>query len=146
METLIETEERTKERFLLRQDNRNNDQRGNQGNQQQNRKRGPDNTVATTEQPKKAFQQPPQTFDDLLAQQCPFHPHSKHSALDYKQLRGRGLNTRRNYQRNDQDKGKGKANQQQDEPQAPAAEEDNFQHPKGQISIIFCGIADAATK
>ena len=76
---MIASKERTQERFPDRQDNRNNRGNDNRGNQsgQQSRKRGPNNTLASIDKPKKNNK--PKKFEDLGGLPCPFHKGVRHT-------------------------------------------------------------------
>jgi hypothetical protein len=74
---IVSTEERTRERFDGRHDNRENyDNKGNQA-EQQNRKCRTDNVVASTDKSKKSSK--PRWFLDLENLPCPWHPNSSHT-------------------------------------------------------------------
>jgi len=126
IQKMIASEERTHERFPLgQQDNRNYDPRGNQGGQS-NRKRGPDNTLASMDRSKKSNKNN-KKFDDLKNLPCPFHKNTKHTTAECRQLQELGL-----YSKSNKGKGKDDNNKDGDDNADPG-----FQQPKGQIVVIF---------
>ena len=103
---MIASEERTCEQFPCgQQDNRNYDPRGNQGGQS-NRKRGPDNTLASMDRSKKSNKNN-KKFEDLKNLPYPFHKNAKHTSAECRQLQELGFNNKSN-------KGKGKADNNKD--------------------------------
>lgn len=70
------------------QDNKGDDQKDNQGGLS-GKKQVPNNTIVAMNKSKKGSKY--KSIDELLEEQCPYHPHHKHSAVECEQLKKRGL-------------------------------------------------------
>ena len=77
VEKMITAEEKTRERFLERSNRDNPDKQNHRNNRHQERKRGPDNTVAVTDKSRKFSK--PRRYDDIESMLCPLHPNGKHT-------------------------------------------------------------------
>ena len=77
VEKMITAEEKTRERFLDRNNRDNLDRQNHQNNRQQERKRGPDNTVAMADKSKKFPK--PRRYDNIENMRCILHPNGKHT-------------------------------------------------------------------
>ena len=100
VQKMIASEERTREWFPRGQQDKGYEPRSNQGGQS-DRKRGPDNTLASMDRSKKSNKNN-KKFEDLNNLPCPFHKNSKHMAAECRQLQELGFYGKSN-------KGKGKA-------------------------------------
>ena len=74
---MITAEEKTRERFPDRNNRDNLDRQNPQNNRHQERKRGPDNTVAIANKSKKFTKL--RRYDDIENIRCPLHPNGKHT-------------------------------------------------------------------
>lgn len=87
------------------------------------------------------------SFSELLKKQCPWHPHSKHSAIDFYSLcrvmqdlpEPPPPNNSNSNNNNSKDKGKGKMDEAEDD-------EDKFQTTSKTVNVIFGGIPGTASK
>jgi hypothetical protein len=79
VERMITAEEKTRERFL---DRNNRDNPNRQNHRHQDRKRGIDNTVAVADKAKKFSK--PRKFDDIENMHCIWHPNGNHTTEDYR--------------------------------------------------------------
>ena len=77
VEKMITVEEKTRERFPERSNRDNPDKKNHRNNRHQERKRGPDNTVAVTNKSRKFSK--PRRHDDIKNMHCPLHPNGKHT-------------------------------------------------------------------
>ena len=77
VEKMITAEEKTRERFPDRNNRDNPDRQNPRSNRHQERKRGPDNTVAMANKSKKFTK--PRRYDDIENIRCPLHPNGKHT-------------------------------------------------------------------
>jgi hypothetical protein len=68
VEKMITVEEKTRERFPDRNDRNNPDRQNHQNNGHQDRKRGPDNTIAVANKSKKIFKF--RKFEDIENMHC----------------------------------------------------------------------------
>ena len=75
---MITAEEKTQERFPDRNNRDNLDKQNHQNNRHQERKRGPDNTVAMADKSKKFYK--PRRYDDIENMHCILHPNGKHTS------------------------------------------------------------------
>jgi hypothetical protein len=80
VEKMIAVEEKTQERFPDRNNQDNSNRRNHQSNEQQGRKRRPDNTVAVADKAKKFSK--PRKFEDLENMPCTWHSGSSHTTGD----------------------------------------------------------------
>ena len=84
-------EEQERDRFPRREDNnqkRNGDPRPEKGQRKFDKKRKPEDTVATMERGQKGKKGNPQDdFQKLLDRPCPLHPKGKHMILECVNLR-----------------------------------------------------------
>jgi hypothetical protein len=69
---MITAEEKTRERFPDRNNRDNSDRQNHQNNGHQDRKRGPDNTVAVADKSKKFSKF--KKFEDIVNMHCIWHP------------------------------------------------------------------------
>ena len=76
VEKMITAEEKTRERFPDRNNRDNPDKQNHRNNRHQERKRGPDNTVAVTDKSRKFSK--PRRHDDIENMHCILHPNGKH--------------------------------------------------------------------
>jgi len=74
---MITAEEKTRERFPERNNRDNPDKTNHRNNRHQERKCGPDNTVATADKSKKFSR--PRRYDDIESMHCILHPNGKHT-------------------------------------------------------------------
>jgi hypothetical protein len=77
---MITAEEKTQERFLDRNNRGNPDRQNHRNNGHQDRKRGPDNTVAVADKAKKFSKL--RKFDDIENMHCIWHPNENHTTGD----------------------------------------------------------------
>ena len=131
---MITTEEKTRERFPDRNNRDNLDRQNPRNNRYQERKCGPDNTVAVADKSKKFSK--PRRYDDIENIRCPLHPNGKHTIRNYYTFNER-------YTRKDS-KGNNKEDNQK-------KEEDNhenkgFQKSRGTVAVMFAGVPDSRSK
>ena len=74
---MITAEEKTRERFPDRNNRDNPDKQNHRNNRQQERKHGPDNTVAVTDKSRKFSK--PRRYDDIENMHCILHPKGNHT-------------------------------------------------------------------
>ena len=74
---MITAEEKTRERFPDRNNRDNLDKQNHRNNRHQERKRGPDNTVAMADKSKKFSK--PRRYDDIENMHCILHPKGNHT-------------------------------------------------------------------
>ena len=74
---MITAEEKTQERFPDKNNRDNPDKQYHRNNRHQERKRGPDNTVAMADKSKKFSK--PRRYDDIENMHCILHPNGKHT-------------------------------------------------------------------
>ena len=74
---MITVEEKTRERFPDINNKDNPDRQNPRNNRHQERKRGPDNTVAMADKSKKFSKL--RRYDDIENIRCPLHPIGKHT-------------------------------------------------------------------
>ena len=77
VEKMNTAEEKTRERFLDRNNRDNPDRQNPRNNRHQERKHGPDNIVAMADKSKKFSK--PRRYDDIENIRCPLHPNGKHT-------------------------------------------------------------------
>ena len=77
---MITAEEKTRERFSDRNNRDNPDKQNPRNNRHQERKHGPDNTVAVTDKSRKFSK--PRRYDDIENMCCPLHPKGNHTIGD----------------------------------------------------------------
>jgi hypothetical protein len=80
MERMITAEEKTRERFPDRNNRDNPNRQNHQNNGHQDRKRGPDNTVAVADEAKKFSKH--RKFDDIKNMHCIWHSNGNHTTGD----------------------------------------------------------------
>jgi hypothetical protein len=78
---MITVEEKTRERFLDRNNRDNPDRQNHRNNGHQDRKRGPDNTVAVADKAKKFSK--PRKIEDIENIHYIWHPNGNHMTGDY---------------------------------------------------------------
>lgn len=78
----------------------------------------------------------PRQFEDLCGLPCPFHKNSRHTAVECRQLKDLGFNSK-------DDKGKDKDNNKKDEEDQ---DDQGYQHPKGVVAVIFAGVPTSSSK
>ena len=74
---MITAEEKTRERFPDRNNRDNPDKQNHRNNRHQERKRGPDNTVAAADKSRKFSK--PRRYDDIENMHCIWHPKGNHT-------------------------------------------------------------------
>ena len=74
---MITAKEKTRERFPKRSNRDNPDKQNHRNNRHQERKHGPDNTVAVTDKSRKFSK--PRRYDDIENMRCILHPNGKHT-------------------------------------------------------------------
>ena len=74
---MITVEEKTRERFPERSNRDNPDKQNHRNNRHQERKRGPDNTVAVTDKSRKFSK--PRRYDNIENMHCILHPKGNHT-------------------------------------------------------------------
>ena len=74
---MITAEEKTRERFPDKNNRDNPDKQNHRNNRHQERKCGPDNTVAMADKSKKFSK--PRRYDDIENMRCILHPNGKHT-------------------------------------------------------------------
>ena len=131
VEKMITIEEKTRERFL---DRNNPDRQIPQNSRHQERKRGPDNTVAMADKSKKFSK--PRRYDDIENIRCPLHPNGKHTI-------GNCYTFNERYTRKDS-KGNNKEDNQKKE--EDNHEDKGFQKSRGTVAVIFAGVPDSRSK
>ena len=77
VEKMITAEEKTRERFPDRNNRDNPDKQNHQNNRHQERKRGPDNTVAVADKSKRFSK--PRRYDNIENMHCIRHPNGNHT-------------------------------------------------------------------
>ena len=77
VEKMITAEEKTRERFLDRNNQDNPDKQNHRNNRHQERKRGPDNTIAVTDKSRKFSK--PRRYDDIEHMHCILHHKGNHT-------------------------------------------------------------------
>ena len=77
VEKMITVEEKTRERFLDRNNRDNPDRQNPRNNRHQERKCGLDNTIAMADKSKKFSK--PKRYDDIENMRCILHPNGKHT-------------------------------------------------------------------
>jgi hypothetical protein len=78
---MITAEEKTQERFPDRNNRDNPDRKNHRNNGHQDKKRGPDNTIAVADKLKKSkFRK----FKDIENMHCIWHPQGNHTTGDYR--------------------------------------------------------------
>ena len=77
VEKMITAEEKTRERFLDRNNRDNLDKQNHRNNRHQERTHGPDNTMAMADKSKKFYK--PRRYDDIENMHCILHPNGKHT-------------------------------------------------------------------
>ena len=91
MLTWADQQEQERDRFPCREDNnkkRNEDSRPDKGQRNFNKKRKPEDTMATMERGQKGKKGNQQDdFQKLLDRPCPLHPKERHTILEYVNLR-----------------------------------------------------------
>ena len=92
VQKMIASEERTHERFPCGQQDKGYDPRSNQGGQS-DRKRGPDNILASMDRSKKSNKNN-KKFEDLKNLSYPFHKNAKHTTAECRQLQELSFYTR----------------------------------------------------
>lgn len=132
---MIAVEEQAWERFPDNHSgNRQSHNDRNNQSGQQNRKRRPDNTVASVDKSKRYGK--PKKFEDLEDIPCTCHPNGSHTAGDCRVFKYQGY-----ARKNDQGKGK------KDDPKDKEDQGDKgFQRPKGTVAIFFAGIPSSKSK
>jgi len=126
-------EEQERDRFPHRDDNnqkRNGDLRSDKGQRNFDKKRKPEDTVATMDQGqrgKKGNQQ--DNFQKLLDRPCPLHPKGKHTILEC-------INLRKSLQERQLEEDKKKKNKQDDEDNDKDGTM-GFQQPANRVNMIY---------
>ena len=131
---MITAEEKMKERFPERNKRDNPDRQNPQNNEHQERKRGPDNTVAMADKSKKFSR--PRRYDDIESMHCILHPNGKHTI-------GNCYTFKERYTRIDSKKDT-KQDGQKKEEENP--EDKGFQKSRGMVAVIFAGALDSRSK
>ena len=134
VEKMITVEEKTRERFPDNNNRDNPDKQNHRNNRHQERKSGPDNTVAMADKLKKFSKS--RRYDDIENMHCILHPNGKHTI-------GNCYTFNERYTRKDS-KGNTKEDSQKEE-------EDNhkdkgFQKSRGTVAVIFAGVLDSRSK
>ena len=82
VEKMITAEEKTREKFLDRNNRDNLDRQNHRNITHQKRKRGPNNTVAVADKLKKFSK--PRKYEDIENMHCIWHPQGNHTTGDYR--------------------------------------------------------------
>ena len=127
---MIIVEEKTRERFPERSNRDNSDKQNHRNNRHQERKRGPDNTIAVTDKSRKFSK--PRRYDDIENMHCPLHPNGKHTI-------GNCYTFNERYTRNDSKENTKEGNQKKEEDNH---EDKGFQKSRGTVAVIFVGVLD----
>ena len=130
---MITAEEKTRERFPERSNRDNPDKQNHRNNRHQERKRGPDNTIAVTDKSMKFSK--PRRYDDIENMHCPLHPNGKHTI-------GNCYTFNERYTRNSKGSTK-EDNQKKDEDNH---EDKGFQKSRGIVAVIFAEAPDSRSK
>ena len=131
---MITAEEKTRERFPDRNNQDNPDKRNHRNNRHQERKRGPDNTVAIADKSRKFSK--PRRYDDIENMQCIWHPKSNHTIGECYTFKDR-------YTRKDSKENTKEGNQKKEEDNH---EDKGFQKSRGTVAVIFVGVPDSRSK
>jgi hypothetical protein len=135
---MIMAKEKTKERFLdrnNRENNRDNSDRRNFPNVgHSDRKHGPDNTIAMADKTKKFSRLG--RFEDIENMHYIWHPQGNHTTGDCRIFIDR-------YARKGKNKDKQEDNRKKDEDNT---EDKGFQQPKGMVAVIFSRIPGSRSK
>jgi hypothetical protein len=125
---MITAKEKTRERFLDRNNRDNLDGQNHQNNGHQDRKRGPNNTVAVADQSKKFSKF--KKFEDIKNMHCIWHPQGNHTTGYCRIFLDR-------YTRKDNNRDKKEDDQKKDKDNLG---DKGLQQSKGMIAIIFAEI------
>ena len=131
VEKMITAEEKTRERFS---DRNKRDKQNHRNNRHQERKRGPDNTIAVTDKSRKFSK--PWRYDDIENMQCILHPKENHTIKNC-------YTFNEQYIRKDSKENTKEDNQKKDEDNH---EDKGFQKSRGTVAVIFAGVPDSRSK
>ena len=131
---MIIAEEKIRERFSDRNNRDNQDRQNRQSNRHEERKRGPDNTIATTDKSKKIFK--PRKYEDIENVRCVWHPKANHSTRECYFFVD-------HYTRKDKKEDKKEDNHKKDE---DSNEGKGFQKSKETVAVIFAGVPGSRSK
>ena len=131
---MITAEEKTRERFPKRSNRDNPDKQNHRNNRHQERKHGPDNTVAVTDKSRKFSK--PRRYDDIENMRCPLHPKGNHTIGDCYTFNER-------YTKKDS---KGNNKEDNQEKEDDNHEDKGFQKSRGTVAVIFAGVPDSRSK
>ena len=134
VEKMITAEEKTREWFPDRNNRDNSDKQNHRNNRHQERKRGPDNTVAMADKSKKFYK--PRRYDDIENMHCILHPNGKH-------IIGNCYTFKDRYTKKDSKENTKEDNQKKDENNH---EDKGFQKSRGTVAVIFAGAPDSRSK
>jgi hypothetical protein len=134
MERMITTEKKTRERFLDQNNRDNPDRQNHQNNGHQDRRHGPDNTMAVANKAKKFSK--PRKFEDIENMHCIWHPNGNHTTrhcrifVDRYTRKGNNGEIKEDNQKKDEDN----------------REDKGFQKSKGTVAVIFAGVLGSRSK
>jgi hypothetical protein len=131
---MIMAKEKTRERFLDKNNRDNSDQRNFPNMGHPDRKRGPDNTVAMAN--KTNFFSKFRRFEDIENIHCIWHPQGNHITGDCRIFIDQ-------YARKGKNKDKQEDNKKKDEDDT---EDKGFQQPKETVAVIFSGVPGSRSK
>ena len=131
---MITVEEKTRERFLDRNNQDNPDKRNHRNNRHQERKHGPNNTVAMADKSRKFSK--PRGYDDIENMRCILHPKGNHTT-------GNCYTFNERYTRKDNKVNTKEDNQKKDEDNH---EDKGFQKSRGTVAVIFARAPNSRSK
>jgi hypothetical protein len=134
VEKMIIVEEKTRERFLDRNNRDNPDRQNHQNNGHQDRKHGPDNTVAVADKSKKFLKF--KKFENIENMHCIWHPQENHTTRDCRIFLDR-------YTRKGNNGDKKEDNQKKNEDNPG---DKGFQQSKRTVAVIFARILGSRSK